>query len=228
MRAAETQLIRQFKAALPTLAVLYLAATGIFAGIIIVRLTTDIPLSYFVRDPASIADERSYFGMISNIGAMLWAAAVAVALFTYVVLRRDGADRRKTLFFLFAGLLTLLLLLDDLFLFHENFKWETGLPELLIYALYGALFLLFMRAFLPVLLRTEVAVVLLAGGFFAFSTAYDVGVGAWHADDLFEDGSKFFGILTWSAYLARAAFQALRPAADSSIEGATASGETPA
>ena len=213
MQAAEKQLLRQFKAALPTLAVLYLAATGVFAGIVIVRLTTDISLSYFVRDPASLAGERAYFGMISNLGIVLWAAAAAVSLFTYVVLRRDGDGRQRAHFFLFAGLLTLLLLLDDLFLFHENIKRETVLPESLLYAVYGALFLLFIRAYMPLLLETEYALMLLAGGFFAFSTAYDIAVGAWRADDLFEDGAKFFGILTWCAYLTRTALYAVQAAA---------------
>ena len=227
MQAAETELHRQIRAVLPTLVVLYLAATGVFAGIIIVRLTTDIPFSYFVRDPASIADERAYFGMISNVGIVIWAATAAVSLFAYLVLRRDRGDRQRAHFFLFAGLLTIILMTDDLFVIHETFKRDSGLPEFPIFALYGTLFLLFIRAYMPLLLRSEFVLLLIAGGFFGFSTLYDVGVGAWHADDLLEDGSKFFGIITWCAYLTRTALRAMPPAASAARETATAESAAP-
>ena len=96
---------------------------------------TDIEVGDFLADPAQIVGYDSYLGLVNNLGVVLWAAAMAVCFFTFIALRRTGNNEDISRFVLFSGLLTLILLLDDLFLIHEgigNYATEYIVPIIVI------------------------------------------------------------------------------------------------
>jgi len=110
----------QFKALLPTLFAVYILTLAVLCVFAILSLQTEIPISYFTRDPSAIMGAPFFIGLFSNVGILFWCSSAAICLFTFAVLRKDFDNRELSSFFLFSGLITSILLLDDLFLFHEE------------------------------------------------------------------------------------------------------------
>jgi hypothetical protein len=158
---------------------------------------------------------------VSDLGALLWCAGAAVCFFGSALLRKAGTGnetREWSSFFLAAGLVTTVLLIDDLFMLHENVSqvhWRLG--EKTIFALYGGMFLLFLARFWKRIASTDSLVFLLACGLLGMSVLFD----QWNepfGDNvpamrlLLEDGAKLLGILTWLLYFARTCLAQLLPA----------------
>lgn len=186
---------------------------AVFAVGLAVRFLFRIPLATLTRDPVAVFDGPFYAGAISNIGVLAWAAAATVCLFGSAFLRgrADLADARR--FLLYFCLVTVLLLVDDLFLLHEDVLYGyLGVPELLTFGVYGAFGLIGLVVFRRVIARTDVLLLVMALALFAFSVASDLFPGT-PARHLVEDGSKLVGIFAWLAYFARAATAFVREAA---------------
>jgi hypothetical protein len=183
------------------LIVLAVAGLTLF-GIVQLSEATGHPVSRLTRDPAAVARMPLYIGLLSNIGILFWAATVGVCLFSGWQLGGSAA-RSERPFFVCAGLLTLLLALDDFFLFHEEL-----MPRLLgiaenTYAIgYGAVVLGFLLVFRKRLLSSDYLLLLLALAMFAVSVGIDTLTGQTELSNLIEDGAKFSGILLWGLYFA--------------------------
>ncbi|MDQ5825595.1 MAG: hypothetical protein M3441_15490 [Chloroflexota bacterium] len=205
----------------PVLLLVYAPALLVLMAVFASSLKSGIPVSYFLRDAAGTLQVPSYVGLVSNLGALLWCAGAAVCFFGSVLLRKVGAGeeaREWSSFFLAAGLVTTVLLIDDLFMLHENVSevyWRFG--EKTIFALYGGMFLLFLARFWKKLATTDFLVFLLACGLLGMSVLFD----QWNepfGDNvpamrlLLEDGAKLLGILTWLLYFARTCLAQLLPA----------------
>jgi len=182
-------------------------AVGVpLAALALLARGRDISLDTLTRDPAAVGDLPFYTGALSSLGAMLWAAAAAICLFGARMAARGGASRRDGEFLRSAGLLSVLLGLDDLYLLHEQFgPGVLGLPDdalLLLYALLLAAVLLIYRV---EILRGEW--LLLGGGLalFAASLAIDLIVDEAPGVLFLEDTAKFLGIVVWLVYFWRAA-----------------------
>ncbi len=110
--------------------------------------------------------------------------------------------------YLFAGLLSFLLMLDDLFILHERvFPMYFDQAEKALFALYGVLVLTYLLLYRDFLLRTDWLLLALAFGLFAGSLAFDFISEEIHIPQrhFFEDGAKFAGIAGWTAYHTRTA-----------------------
>lgn len=70
-----------------------------------------------------------YYGLVSNLGLLLWSGTAAVCLLAGLVFL--SVDRRDpfTLFALSAGLLTGWIAIDDMFLVHEKVLPALGVPQ---------------------------------------------------------------------------------------------------
>lgn len=162
-----------------------------------------------MTDPVAYGELPKYTGLISNVGVLLWCSTAAICLFCSLLLSKCQPSR-LTSFFLFGGLLSLILTLDDLFLLHESdgglFVTLFNIPEkvtLLVYACGALAYLskfrhMFTRVGKPVFLL--VALVL-----FSISIGYEaMGPMAPLAQTklmpLLEDGTKFLGIVNWACY----------------------------
>ena len=117
---------------------------------------------------------------------------------------------------LFSGIMTMILVLDDLFLLHEEiFPEHLGIPQKFVLLGYMGLTLVGIVVFRKSILGTEYLLLLIALGFFGLSVFVDVFdheidalIGHWRY--LFEDGFKFLGIVSWLGYYWRTCFTATR------------------
>lgn len=176
---------------------------------------SDARLGMFTRDPMAVARMHPLTGVISNLGAILWTAGAALPLFTWFALRTMGSAGRFQGVLLGGGLLTTLLLFDDLFMLHEalyprylGLGAESEGPILGVYGLCMAAYLVRGRARL---LEARPFLLAAALGLFALSVVGDQFV----ARDvvgrhMFEDGLKFLGIAAWLAFQGSVCLRALR------------------
>jgi hypothetical protein len=143
-------------------------------------------------------------------GGFLWSAAAAVCFFSWRV-SRGRADGRFLTFWLFWGIVTTHLLIDDAFQLHEEvYPAWLGIGQKVTYLAYGLLFVIGMAIFRDVFLKTEYLLFLVALAFFGLSVFVDLAeqqiertVGQWRI--LLEDGFKLLGVATWMAYFWRTA-----------------------
>ena len=197
-------IISRLNRLLPTLFVVYAPTLTLLAMLAIVTLQTGIRVSDLTRDPVSVMDVPLYTGLLSNIGILLWSFTAAICLFSHALLRKNTDAREWSSFLLLAGLLTSLLLLDDLFLLHERlFPDHFHIPQNAVLAGYVLITALYVARFKTTILKTDFLLLLFAFGFFGLSLLIDVGIVSVRGSYFFEDGLKLFGIVSWFAYFAR-------------------------
>ena len=178
----------------------------ILLGIIgVVGLREDIPIADFTRDPVQIFDAPAYTGILSNVGAIIWAVTAGICLFSATVSRAVTRADDHARYLLAAGLFTTLLLLDDVFILHE--MDYGGVPEESVFVLYASVVLWLVIRFRSVLLQTRVIFLVLAFLCFGMPLLLDLtpletttSVLPYRSVYLFEDGAKFAGIVSWATY----------------------------
>ena len=127
-----------------TTLILFLIASTILVLLIPLAEKLDIPYSSFTKDPNTIiraAKGKFYFGLISNLGAILWCISFTImavsSVFSYKISKTNYG------FYFSLTVLNLVLLFDDLFMVHERvFPYFTHLSERYLILGY-AVFLLF-------------------------------------------------------------------------------------
>jgi hypothetical protein len=183
-------------------------------GVLLLAVTahsafTGTPASLFTRDPAAIYESDPFYGALSSLGVVLWAAAASIALFTAGLLPRTPRERELSGFLFSAGTFTCWLLLDDLFMFHEHVIPDAlGIPQTAIILAYGAIVAALLVRYRAALALTDHRPLVLALGFFAASVLIDQGPGGWHEWSglvVVEDGAKLFGIVSWLVFFAATA-----------------------
>lgn len=181
---------------------LYLLAVFILISIVIVSYIYDTPISRFTRDPSSVMKGSQFDGFLSSIGILFWSSTVAILFFCYALFRKSDEKREFANFALAGGVLTSLLLLDDLFMFHDDIFLRFAVNEKIIFLFYAIYFLVYLLKFRQFILTRDYSLLLIAIFFFSFSIIVDRFpyslLGKWH--HLFEDGTKFLGIMSWFGY----------------------------
>lgn len=182
---------------------------------LVVTSQTNVTMRELTQDPTTVLDGPFYVGYVSNLGNILWAAAVAICAFVVLVLQRGDRDGARR-FFAWSGLFTAVLMIDDLFLLHDEvLPRHAGISG----ELYGILYVLSMAAYLVLfrwrLLAANYVLFGVALMFFGISVVVDLGSSAL-ADVapsnlvlLVEDGAKVLGIGTWMAFFATTGRDAL-------------------
>lgn len=160
-----------------------------------------IPVLELTRDPSAVTGAPFYTGAISHLGVLLWAGAATVAFFCFALLRHLEVQPDAQRFFLGSGLLTTLLLVDDLFLLHESvFPFHLGVAEEAVLLGYASLALAYLFRFRGFIAQTNHVILALAAAWFGTSVVVDMagsqGMGMMVAEDL----AKLFGIATWATY----------------------------
>lgn len=176
-----------------------------------------INLSYITRDPIQLLNGKPYTGILSNIGIIFWCFTIAILFFSAKIARNPGRPKILYQFFFFAGLLTLLLLADDLFLFHDViFPDYLNLNEIFFYIFYGLSVVALLYFFRKVILKSDYVLLLLAFVLLGSSVIMDLDIvysmgiylpGSW----LIEDGFKFMGIISWFVYFVRICYTNINP-----------------
>ena len=196
---------------LPTL--LLLVGTGIFV------MATNAHITFFLRDAKAVYDIPFHAGALSSIGILFWCGAATVCLFASLVLYETVAASEKRQFLLNAGLLTSILMFDDLFLLHEDFAPNyLGLPGDSLYVLYAVLAASLLLYHRHVIVRSAYVLLLLSGAFLAGSIWFEVlheyglllaGAESRGLQHFLEDGSKLLGIAGWFSYLGWTSYTSL-------------------
>jgi hypothetical protein len=198
------------------LTVNYIPSTALLVALAIASIYKQIPIGVLTRDPAAVASVHPFTGVLSNLGVLLWCSSAAICLFSGVVLHHT--PRTKGCWFLIcSALLTLGLLFDDFFLFHDFLaRRYLGLSEKFVYIFLVGVTAAYLLIFRRVILQSEYAVLCLALVFFAISVAIDTIFERWlwwqRLGDwiyLVEDGAKFLGLTSWCSYYARVSYQFL-------------------
>lgn len=202
--------------------------TVIFIGLMLyLSRLNHIPFSVIVQDPASTTGAPPYTGMLSNIGALLWNAAAAICFFASYVLHMRGQDREFTEFFLWSGIFTAALLIDDFFMFHDSILYVYfHINENLVYVAYAVAIVTYLVRYRSTMQKTPLLIFAVAMAFFVLSTVADkipglmgkFGIEVALSDDLLdlsEEGPKLFAIVNWLAYYALTAVQRLQAAFES-------------
>ena len=194
---------------------LYFLPVVFLSAVILAGLQLDLSFALFTRDPAAVAGMHPFVGVASNLGIVLWSAAATLCLFSGAVLWRNDSKTRTAAYFFCSGCLTVILLLDDLFLLHEGLSGRCGVPDTVIYLGYAGLILCGVVLFRKCILETDYLVLLPALGFFGlsvlvdhFSCRIEASLGQWRI--LIEDGLKFLGIVGWFGYFFKSCLAAVR------------------
>lgn len=180
-----------------------------------------VPVADLLLDPMTVAyasgTGKSHFGLVSNLGVLLWAVAAAAGLVAAAVSLRFG-ERRRAFFFGMAAALGAALGADDMLLIHESVLGRhLGVDESVPFAAYGAWALVYGWAFRREISELHAGLLAVAFACFGASLLVDVsaagaGPGPGGLALLVEDGGKFVGIACWTAFQVSAALRALRPA----------------
>ena len=185
----------------------YWPAAALLAVLIILNQWGGISFVAMLRDPLSSARLPPYYGWLSNVGVLLWAAAATLCFFTAALLRKKS-NRQVVYFFTTAGLFTTFLLVDVLFLVHDYIfprilHWSER-PLQLGYAL---LLLGHLWYFRPLWQQTDFLLCFIAVAFLGLSLVVDTFLSHIPARIFFEDGFKLVGIVGWFHFWARTCWQ---------------------
>ncbi|MGB3296857.1 MAG: hypothetical protein WBA76_01215 [Phormidesmis sp.] len=186
--------------------------------LIAARLQSVVPVSNLTRDPAVVAHFPIYYGALSNIGILFWSGSVAACLVGVMLLKVLQPNSDAVKFFTAYGGFSLVLCLDDLFLFHEKVFPERilaplglNLDEEILLIAYAVTFVVLLFRFRKILLQTKPALFGLSLLMFAMSIAFDVLPFPFEMSSeteyFLEDGSKLLAIFVWFTYFVWAAVE---------------------
>ncbi|XLS27798.1 hypothetical protein ACJD0Z_11390 [Flavobacteriaceae bacterium M23B6Z8] len=168
--------------------------------VVLLKIWKGIPIANLTRDITAIAALPPYTGFFSQIGSFFWIATSTLSIFSASVSFKDRAfpDLKKYLYL--SGLLTLFLCLDDIFLLHEQVFPYFGIPEKLVFAVYGLIILSWAVKFYAIILKTDYILLLMSFSFLGLSVILDVFEIPALDPYLYEDGAKMIGIVCWFFY----------------------------
>ena len=158
---------------------------------LVILLVTGAEWRQLTSDPNGLAGQPWYFGFMEIASSLTLAAAAGIALFTTGLI--EGSARR---FIVAAGVFTLLLSLDDIYMLHE------AISERSIYLLYGGYVLLLLVFNRDYLLRTPVVMAAAAVSCLVAAVVVDTATD-WRFVNLkgAEEVLELFAFCLWSAYL---------------------------
>ncbi|AFZ12518.1 hypothetical protein Cri9333_1628 [Crinalium epipsammum PCC 9333] len=183
--------------------------------LLVIIFFSKIPFEILAADPLSITKSPFYYGAISNIGVLFWCSTASVCFFCFAIFFNKKIKKEFSQFFLFSGSLTSLLLLDDLFLLHEEvFPKYLNVSEKCVAVIYGIIALLYLIKFRKTILKTEFILLILAFIFFGLSLIIDnIGIITYFFKKahLLISIFKLLGIITWFSYFSRTCIGVINP-----------------
>jgi hypothetical protein len=199
---------------IPTTA--FLAVVTVVVGdgrsVLVAGRKRTIRLGELSQDAVSVAELPPWVGAVSMLSVLLWGAGAAIALFAAALVSRGRRSARG--FFLYVGLLTMLLAVDDALLLHEAvIPGVLDVREELTLVLYAAA-LLAAVVWFPARFSdpSSRAMLLMAALFFAAAMFLDVYELRLPHRTWIEDSCKLLGIVGWVGFLVLSAARELRPA----------------
>jgi hypothetical protein len=201
MRSISTQ----FRKVTPVLLISWIVTTLTLLISIFVSINKDIELDNFTQDPNAQFNAPFYVGFFSNVGIMIWSAALSICF--YGAWRTDAkTDKRAQEFLIFSGLITMLMTFDDLFQLHELvFPKYLSISENMVYLTYLNIYMIYFIRFRRQLLNSDFIVLGIAFFLLGLSTIIDILPLPIEKDTFLEDAIKLLGAITWLIYFVRTA-----------------------
>ena len=206
---------QQLRTLRPLFLCLHVPAILLLIGLAVLCFKRDIPFYLLTRDLADTAKVHPLIGMISNIGMWFWSGAVVMCLFGWAILRDVPHMRQSRAFFGVFGVLTLLLLMDDLFMLHETLiPRHLEISDRKVLLGYLIAFPIGFWFFRKLVAQTKFVLLIIATFCFGFSILIDETHDYFVPDaihHILEDGAKFIGILTWFSYFFVTCLESVQP-----------------
>lgn len=206
--------------AISTGRLIYLVVFATFLVFSLIGLQPWVPPHDLIGDPLSVAATATeccgtYYGLVSNLGVMIWTGTAAICLFVAVAALAASARWHTGAFFASAGLITLWFGIDDLFMMHEKLLPALGIAGPVIHSAYVLLAVGYLGTFWREIFQARATLFAVAGAMLGASLAVETFL---HTGEtwqiLLEDGLKFAGIVFWALFHASAALGAVSRWAD--------------
>ena len=143
-----------------------------------------------------------YLGWFTSISEIMWCVAIAISLFSAILL--PPANRRFKIFLFVSALIMLLLFFDDRFrltLILCAFFGTCKLVKLSDYSLYGLVLIFYAWIFRGTIRHTPYIPLLLSFCLFGFSSAIDITpISSRGIHAMLEDGTKLVGLINLTIY----------------------------
>lgn len=183
------------------LAIIWFVGLALLLGLVAQR---QVPYDQLLLDPNNLNKVPWYTGLVSNLGILGWTTATATAFFGSGVARYGNRQAAASMLRR-GGVLSCVLLFDDLFQLHVAVKPLFGVSKSMVYVAYLAVAGWWFVTQFREIRRTRVELLIAAGIAFAGSVIVDqVGADAPGLSDqsalLVEDACKFLGVLAWALY----------------------------
>jgi hypothetical protein len=181
-----------------------------------------VPTERLFLDPATLTGQPWYTGLLHEAGILGWTVAATAALggaWVASLTRRRSATR----FLASGGLLTLVLLGDEVTGFHAGLGPRLGVPKLVTVAGILALSVVWVLTNLPELRRTRWLTLFAALGALATSVVLDYERRGGDLNVFFEDAPKLLGIVGWATYFVFTAVDITRSATRDLVVASAAS-----
>jgi hypothetical protein len=187
----------------------YILVIFLLSGIFFINYKFNIPFEKLTGDPALTFNAHPFVGFLSNIGVLIWSFTAAICYFSAVILLKIN-DKKNALFFLSSAIFTSVLLIDDLFMFHDyifysfkNFK----IAQPLTFTIYAIFLLWYIVKFYKIILNSLYIFLVLAVGFFGLSVCIDLIFESGGLEYFIEDGFKFIGLINWMLFFLITSYQ---------------------
>ncbi|NER82990.1 MAG: hypothetical protein F6K42_26230 [Leptolyngbya sp. SIO1D8] len=165
------------------------------------------------RDPVSVLQGHQLIGVVSNVGILVWNTGVSICFFSHIIYRKSKRYFFLSRFFLWFGIFTVTLLLDDLFLLHETSS-EFRIPKEILFGFYGSYLIFSIKYFWRLLGNRKAVLFWLALLFLGASVSVDtildfslLPLPHGPITTFIEDALKFLGIVSWTGFLVKISFQ---------------------
>ncbi len=200
---------KQFTGLRNTFIFFQLPAGLILLFVVFLKIAFDVSTGDLLRDANAVSHRPPYVGMVSNLGILAWCATACICLFTAFLSHPKGINVES--FLLYSGILSAILMFDDLFQFHdEAFPEYLNLSEELVLLSYGLFALIIFYRHKDIILSTNYLILLTCLALFFISIVVDQFFKEIPAEKLIEDGAKFTGILTWLGYYLQISYETLK------------------
>jgi len=189
---------------LPTILIgIALSLGGAVVTVYVANLTGN-PIWKLAKDPAEVVVFPPYIGLLSNWSALLWMSTAAICLFTSLVLKKNKMHFREYFFLFISGILSFVLAVDDLFLFHDRLLPSLlHIPEFFFYGLYILVLGIYLIIFWRKILQYDWILFVIAFILLGMSRKIINPVPIIHEFMTTNDMLKYFGIVYWLAFFYR-------------------------
>ena len=105
---------------------------------------------------------------------LFWAASVSILIFSYYILKKDKSSTDISGFLLYSGVLTALILFDDIFLIHHFFRKVLHIKNTFFYLIYPIGLITIVILYFKKIRETNSGIILFAIGFLGLGVVLDL------------------------------------------------------